>query len=131
MLQAFCSGLSVGSQDLPNEVCEHFARMILAGTYKATLRAASEAAASGGSFRVPLTRVGGGVSCNDERWIDDAIERAQRHAHAPNGSHSSRDCQCGRRASRRSWCSSSIVMCSSASSPSVSARSASQASRMP
>ncbi len=74
--QAFCSGLPVGYQDLPSEVCEPFARLILEGTYEATLRAASESAARGGSPRVLLTRVGGGVFGNDDRWIDDAIERA-------------------------------------------------------
>ncbi len=74
--QAFCSGLPVGYQNLPNDVCEPFARLILEGSYEATLRAASEAAARGGSPRVLLTRVGGGVFGNDDRWIDDAIERA-------------------------------------------------------
>lgn len=74
--QAFCSALPVGYQDLPDEICEPFARLILEASYEATLRAACELAASGGSSRVLLTRVGGGVFCNDDRWIDDAIERA-------------------------------------------------------
>jgi hypothetical protein len=74
--QAFCSGLPVTYLDLKDEQWEPFARLVLEGAYEATLRAASESAANGGSARVLLTRVGGGVFGNDDSWIDDAITRA-------------------------------------------------------
>ena len=74
--QAFCSGLPVAYLDLQDEHWEPFARLVLEAAYEATLRAACESAANGGSARVLLTRVGGGVFGNDDCWIDDAIERA-------------------------------------------------------
>lgn len=69
--QVFCSALPVaygGQGDW-----EPFARLVLDATYEATLRCA---AASSTSKTVLLTRVGGGVFGNHDRWIDDAIERA-------------------------------------------------------
>jgi len=55
---------------------EPFARLVLDATFEATLLVACEAKASGGSGTVLLTRAGGGAFGNDDRWIDDAIERA-------------------------------------------------------
>jgi hypothetical protein len=50
--------------------------LVLEATYEATLLAAVEQLAAGGSHIVLLTRVGGGVFGNDDAWIDDAIVRA-------------------------------------------------------
>jgi len=74
--QAFCSAVPIGYSDLPSSVWEPFARLVLDATYEATLLAAVEQAARGGSNTVLLTRVGGGVFGNDPAWIDAAIERA-------------------------------------------------------
>ena len=49
---------------------------MLEASYEAVLLAAVEQAAAGGSNRVLLTRIGGGVFGNGDVWIDDAIERA-------------------------------------------------------
>ena len=81
--QAFCSALPVAYTTIAPPAWEPFARLVLDGAYEATLLAAYEAKASGGSGTVLLTRVGGGAFGNDDRWIDDAIERALgRVAHA-------------------------------------------------
>ena len=62
---------------------EPFARLVLHAAYEATLLAACESKANGGSGTVLLIRVGGGAFGNDDRWIDDAIERTiGRVAHA-------------------------------------------------
>ena len=81
--QVFCSALPVAYTTIAPPAWEPFARLVLDATYEATLLAACEAKASGGSGTVLLTRVGGGAFGNDDRWIDDAIERALgRVAHA-------------------------------------------------
>ncbi len=74
--QAFCSALPVGYSALPRAQWEPFARLVLEASYEATLLAAAEQAANGGSATVLLTMVGGGVFGNDSRWILDAIDRA-------------------------------------------------------
>jgi hypothetical protein len=74
--QAFCSALPVAYSSVRPSVWEAFARLILEATYEATLLAAVEQSAAGGSNIVLLTRVGGGVFGNDDKWIDDAITRA-------------------------------------------------------
>ncbi|BBX09937.1 hypothetical protein [Mycolicibacterium aichiense] len=74
--QAFCSALPLGYSRLPRQEWELFARLVLEATYEATLLAAVERAAGGGSNIVLLTRVGGGVFGNEGSWIDHAIERA-------------------------------------------------------
>jgi Na+/H+-translocating membrane pyrophosphatase len=48
----------------------------LEATYEATLLAAVEQSVLGASNIVLLTRVGGGVFGNADKWIDDAITRA-------------------------------------------------------
>ncbi len=74
--QAFCSALPVAYSDLPSSSWEAFARLILEAAYEATMLAAVEQAASGGSNTVLLTRLGGGAFGNDDAWIDDAIVRS-------------------------------------------------------
>ncbi len=74
--QAFCSALPLGYSRLPRSEWEPFARLVLEATYEATLLAAVEQAAGGGSNIVLLTRVGGGVFRNDLAWIDAAVQRA-------------------------------------------------------
>jgi hypothetical protein len=73
--QAFCSALPLG-YSRHAELWEPFARLVLEGAYEATLLAAAEQAATGGSNIVLLTWVGGGVFGNDQAWLGDAIERA-------------------------------------------------------
>lgn len=55
---------------------QRFASQVLQASYEATLLAAAWNAGRGGSNKVLLTRVGGGVFGNDLRWINDAITRA-------------------------------------------------------
>lgn len=74
--QAFCSALPVGYSDHHPRHWEPFGRLVLQAAYEATLLAAVEQAAAGGSATVLLTRLGGGVFGNADAWIDDAIERA-------------------------------------------------------
>jgi hypothetical protein len=74
--QAFCSALPVAYGGGRPRAWEAFARLVLEATYEATLLAAVEQSARGGSNIVLLTRVGGGVFGNADAWIDDAIIRA-------------------------------------------------------
>lgn len=74
--QAFCSALPVSYSGLPRADWEPFGRLVLRAAYEATLLAAVEQAADGGSNKVLLTRLGGGAFGNADAWIDDAIERA-------------------------------------------------------
>ena len=74
--QAYCSALPVGYSSLPHSDWELFARLVLQASYEATLLAAVEQASSGGSNKVLLTRIGGGVFANGDNWINSAIERA-------------------------------------------------------
>ncbi|WP_207546773.1 hypothetical protein [Mycolicibacterium mucogenicum] len=63
---------------MPQRHWEGFARLVLESAYEATLLAAVESVANGGSNIVLLTRLGGGVFGNDGEWIDAAILRALR-----------------------------------------------------
>jgi hypothetical protein len=74
--QIFCSALPVAYTRIPPQQWEPFARLVLEAAYEATLLAAAERRAGGGSPVVLLTRLGGGAFGNEDRWIDDAIERA-------------------------------------------------------
>jgi hypothetical protein len=74
--QAFCSALPVAYSSVPQSNWEIFARLILEAAYEATMLAAVEQAAAGGSNTVLLTRLGGGVFGNADAWIDDAIVRS-------------------------------------------------------
>jgi len=74
--QAYCSALPVAYSDVPQRYWKGFARLVLESAYEATLLAAVESAATGGSNIVLLTRLGGGVFGNHDEWIDTAILRA-------------------------------------------------------
>lgn len=73
--QAYCSALPV-SYGLRGGDWEPFGRLVLQAAYEATLLAAVEQAAGGGSNKVLLTRLGGGAFGNEDTWINDAIGRA-------------------------------------------------------
>ncbi|HPX37594.1 MAG TPA: hypothetical protein PLH92_07740 [Mycobacterium sp.] len=74
--QAYCSALPVGYSHLSRSDWELFARLVLEASYEAVMLAAVEQAAGGGSNKLLLTRIGGGVFRNGDDWIDDAIDRA-------------------------------------------------------
>lgn len=74
--QAFCSALPLGYSSVAVDVWEPLARLVLEASYEATLLAAAEQAARGGSRIVLLTRIGGGVYRNPSSWITEAILRA-------------------------------------------------------
>ena len=74
--QAFCSALPVAYSPIDAARWEPLARLVLEAAYEATLLAAALHARAGGTNRVLLTRVGGGVFGNPTPWIDAAIERA-------------------------------------------------------
>jgi hypothetical protein len=74
--QAFCSALPVRYSWVERPAWEPFARLVLEAAYEATLLAAADQAASGGSNIVLLTRLGGGAFGNADAWIDDAMRRA-------------------------------------------------------
>jgi len=75
--QAFCSAISCGYvHGVPTDAWDPLATLVLDATYEATLWAAVRNAAEGGSERVWLTFVGGGVFGNRSEWIAHAIRRA-------------------------------------------------------
>jgi len=74
--QAYCSALPVGYSSHGKGSWEPFARLVLQASYEAILLAAAEQVNNGGSNKVLLTRIGGGVFRNGDDWIDSAIERA-------------------------------------------------------
>lgn len=55
---------------------EPFATLVLEASYEATLLAAVQNAAAGGSNTALLTLLGGGAFGNDETWILRAMRRA-------------------------------------------------------
>lgn len=61
---------------VPAEVWTPFATLVLEAADEATLWAAVQNAQQGGSNRVLLTRLGGGVFGNRDAWIDAAMRRA-------------------------------------------------------
>lgn len=74
--QVYASALPVAYSGIAAPAWEPFARLVLEAGYEATLLAAVEQAARGGSPTVLLTRLGGGAFGNPDGWIDDAIVRA-------------------------------------------------------
>lgn len=76
--QAYCSAMPVGYCGVEMGDWEEVGRMVLEGCYEATLRAGVVNWWRGGSKRVYVTLVGGGVFGNDRRWILNAMERAFR-----------------------------------------------------
>ena len=77
--QAFCSALPLGyGEDRTPALWRSFATLVLEAAYEATLCAALAQAHAGGSRKVLLTSLGGGVFRNDETWIIAAMVRALR-----------------------------------------------------
>jgi hypothetical protein len=74
--QAFCSALPVAYSQLPTQLWQAFATLVLEAAYEATLWAAAINAHRGAPNIVLLTRLGGGAFGNNEEWIQSAIERA-------------------------------------------------------
>lgn len=75
--QVYCSALPIGYvSGFPEQLWESFARMILEATYEATFYAALINLKNGGSNRLFLTLVGGGVFGNKTQWILDAIKKS-------------------------------------------------------
>jgi hypothetical protein len=74
--QAYCSALPVGYGKHPENEWTVFARLVLEAAYEATLCAAIINASTGGSNRLFLTMLGGGVFGNHQKWITDAIYNA-------------------------------------------------------
>ncbi|MGY0194576.1 hypothetical protein ACWA7J_05810 [Leptothrix sp. BB-4] len=74
--QAYCSALPVAYGEPPRAAWAGFAQLVLEAAYEATLLAALLNHRRGASQQVLLTRLGGGVFGNDDRWIDAAMERA-------------------------------------------------------
>ena len=73
--QVYCSALPIGYvSNIPIKHWESFARIILEATYEATFYAALINLQNGGSNRLFLTLVGGGVFGNKTEWILDAIK---------------------------------------------------------
>lgn len=80
--QAYCSALPVAYGGHPPAIWEDFAVLVLEAAYEATMCAAILNAAGGGSRKLFLTLLGGGVFGNDMEWITGALERAIRIAGA-------------------------------------------------
>jgi hypothetical protein len=76
--QAFCSALPVAYGSVPAPLWEPFARLVLDAAYEATMWSAVLNARRGVSRSAFLTRLGGGVFGNDDKWIDDALRRSLR-----------------------------------------------------
>jgi hypothetical protein len=75
--QAYCSALPLAyNPQAPAALLEPFAVLVLEAAYEATLLAAAEAVAGGGSPLVLLTSLGGGAFGNSPEWIARAIRRA-------------------------------------------------------
>lgn len=74
--QVYCSALPVAYSQIPKAAWTRFATLILEAAYEATLLAAVLNAAGGGSRRLLVTRLGGGVFGNDDVWINAALLRA-------------------------------------------------------
>jgi hypothetical protein len=77
--QVYCSALPVAYTNTPMSDWKPFCRMVLDGTYEATLAVAAIIAHQRQErVSVYLTKVGGGAFGNDEKWISDAINKAIR-----------------------------------------------------
>jgi hypothetical protein len=73
--QAYCSALPIAYNDLPSQLWERFARLVLAAAYGATFASTALNATHSGNNSVYLTLIGGGVLGNAPGWILDAIRR--------------------------------------------------------
>lgn len=78
--QAYCSACAVSYSQASSQAFRPFAELVLRGAYEATMYAALQNAVAhngeGGSKRVFLTALGGGVFGNDEEWIAEAMRLA-------------------------------------------------------
>lgn len=75
--QVYCSALPIGYvSGFPEQQWESFAKIILEATYEATFYVALINLENGGSNRLLLTLVGGGVFGNKTEWILDAIKKS-------------------------------------------------------
>ncbi|CAE7208924.1 CML33 [Symbiodinium pilosum] len=84
--QVFCSALPVAyAKSTRSQDWEAFGRLVLQGTFEATLAAGAVLAAERGTrIKVYLSAVGGGAFGNRTAWIVEAIDRALRiHADSP------------------------------------------------
>jgi len=73
LTQVYCSGVPVAYSGISAEQWEPFGKMILEATYEATFLAAVNNMNKGGSNKLYLTLVGGGVFGNPDSWLYDAI----------------------------------------------------------
>ena len=71
--QVFCSAMPVAYSGAPAKDWTLLGRLVLEAAYEATLWAALLNAQGGGSNKVLLTRLGGGVFGNPGEWIDAAL----------------------------------------------------------
>ena len=74
--QAYCSALPVGYSELPSDLWEPFARLVLEAAYEATICTAILNSLNTGNNRVFLTLVGGSAFGNKISWITESIQRA-------------------------------------------------------
>jgi len=75
--QVLCSALPVAYvHDIPSDLWQPLAQLVLEAAYEATLWAAVLNAQRGRSKTVLLTRLGGGAFGNEDEWIDAAMKRA-------------------------------------------------------
>jgi hypothetical protein len=75
--QVFCSAISCAYGNVPNNHWQPLATLVLEANYEATLWAAMiDASLPGGTNKVYLTLLGGGVFGNEPEWICRAIQRA-------------------------------------------------------
>lgn len=74
--QVYCSALPVGYSGIAPSRCTALASLILEAAYEATLRVGVLNRHGGGSNKVLLTRIGGGVFGNSDTWINAAILRS-------------------------------------------------------
>ncbi|MEM6803809.1 MAG: hypothetical protein AAF696_20555 [Bacteroidota bacterium] len=73
--QAYCSALPVSYNELPPQLWEPFARLILEAAYEATMHAALINFQQTGKSKVFLTLLGGGAFGNDTDWIFESINK--------------------------------------------------------
>lgn len=81
--QVFASAMPISYSGASPEVWEPLARLVLEAAYEATMLCAERAVERGGSNKVFLTLLGGGVFGNPRGWILAAMKRALiKHRHS-------------------------------------------------
>lgn len=71
--QAYCPALPIACNDLPSQLWERSARLVLEAAYEATFASAALNSTHSGNSSVYLTLIGGGMFGNEPGWIQDAI----------------------------------------------------------